>query len=166
MNQEARTATDQAVIERYFNMVYKLALAQTKNKTMADDVTQEVFLRYLKHSAKLESEEHRKAWLIRVTLNCSKSAFSNSWFKRTTPLSDELVFEEKETGEVYYAVLELPPKYRSVIHLFYYEDLSIEEIGKILGRSASAVKSQLFRGRNMLRSILKGGEDHVEGTLP
>ncbi len=161
MQQGAGFVSDQAVIEKYFNMVYKLALSQTKDITSADDVTQEVFLRYLKHSSKFESEEHRKAWLIRVTINCSKNVFSNAWFKKTVPLSDELVFEEKETGEVYYAVLDLPPKYRSVIHLFYYEDLSIEEIAKILGRTASAVKSQLFRGRELLRKKLKGGEEFV-----
>lgn len=161
MSKGAGFVSDQTVIETYFNMVYKLALSQTKNRTSADDVTQEVFLRYLKHSSEFQTEEHRKAWLIRVTINCSKNVFSNAWFQKTTPLSEDLVFEEQETGEVYYAVLELPPKYRSVIHLFYYEDLSIEEIGKILGRTTSAVKSQLHRGREMLRKKLKGGEELV-----
>ena len=148
--------SDQNVIETYFNMVYKLALSQTKSKSSADDVTQEVFLRYLKNSRKFESEEHRKAWLIRVTLNCSKNVFSNAWFQKTVPLSEELVFEEEETGEVYYAVLELPIKYRSVIHLFYYEGFSVDEIASILGKPSSTVKSQLFRGRELLRQKLRG----------
>ncbi len=165
MQKELPFVSDQAVIESYFNMVYKLALSQTKNKNSADDVTQEVFLRYLKNNKKFESEEHRKAWLIRVTLNCSKNVFSNAWFQKTVPLSEELVFEEQETGEVYYAVLELPLKYRSVIHLFYYEDLSIEEISSVLNRPQSTVKSQLFRGREMLRNKLKGGEENVERTV-
>lgn len=161
MQKGAGFVSDQTVIETYFNMVYKLALSQTKNKTSADDVTQEVFLRYLKHSTEFKNEEHRKAWLIRVTINCSKNIFSNAWFQKTVPLSEELAFEDEEIGEVYYAVLDLPPKYRSVIHLFYYEDLSIEEIAKILGRTPSAVKSQLFRGRDLLRKKLKGGEEFV-----
>ncbi|MBE7043181.1 MAG: sigma-70 family RNA polymerase sigma factor [Ruminococcaceae bacterium] len=161
LKEKTAVVSDQTVIETYFNMVYKLALSQTKNKTSADDVTQEVFLRYLKHSAKFESDEHRKAWLIRVTLNCSKNVFSNAWFQKTVPLSEELVFEEQETGEVYYAVLELPVKYRSVIHLFYYENLSVEEIASVLGKPPSTIKSQLFRGREMLRSKLKGGDKIV-----
>ena len=165
MQKKTADVSDQTVIETYFNMVYKLALSQTKSKTSADDVTQEVFLRYLKNTKHFESEEHRKAWLIRVTLNCSKNVFSNAWFQKTVPLSEELVFEEQETGEVYYAVLELPLKYRSVIHLFYYEDLSVEEISTVLNRPQSTVKSQLFRGRELLRSKLNGGEEDVERTV-
>lgn len=165
MQKKTADVSDQTVIETYFNMVYKLALSQTKNKASADDVTQEVFLRYLKNTKHFESEEHRKAWLIRVTLNCSKNVFSNAWFQKTVPLSEELSFEEQETGDVYYAVLELPVKYRSVIHLFYYEDLSVEEISSILNRPQSTVKSQLFRGRELLRRKLTGGEENVERTI-
>ncbi len=165
MQKKTADVSDQTVIETYFNMVYKLALSQTKNKASADDVTQEVFLRYLKNTKHFENEEHRKAWLIRVTLNCSKNVFSNAWFQKTVPLSEELSFEEQETGDVYYAVLELPVKYRSVIHLFYYEDLSVEEISSILNRPQSTVKSQLFRGRELLRRKLTGGEENVEGTV-
>lgn len=150
-------------IEKYFNTVYKLALSQTKSKTAADDVTQEVFLRYIKSEKDFESEEHLKAWLIRVTLNCVKSTFTSSWFKKTVPLSEEFdiptLMEEK--SDVYYAVLELPPKYKAVIHLFYYEDLSIAQIAKYLGQKETTIKSQLHRGREMLKekleNNLKGG---------
>ncbi len=151
------------IIEKYFNMVYKLALSQTKSKTAADDVTQDVFLRYIKAEKDFGSEEHIKAWLIRVTLNCSKSMFSSSWFKKTVPLSEEfdIPFENREKSDVYYAVLELPPKYKAVIHLFYYEDLSIAQIAKYLGQKESTVKSQLSRGRDLLKEKLKGGDEIV-----
>lgn len=147
------------LIEKYFNMVYKLALSQVKSMTAADDVTQEVFLRYIKCEKDFEGEEHLKAWLIRVTLNCSKSTFTSSWFKKTVPLSEEesIPFEMQEKGDVYYAVLELPPKYKTVIHLFYYEDLSVAQIAKYLGMKESTIKSQLHRGREMLKEKLKGG---------
>lgn len=158
MQEKTTAVSRRTVIETYFNMVYKIALSQTKDRTAADDVTQEVFLRYLKNKTEFENEEHRKAWLIRVTINCSKDVFSNAWAKKTVPLSEELVFESEETGEVYETVLELPEKYRSVIHLFYYEDMSVEEIAGALNRSPSAVKSQLFRGRELLRKKLKGRE--------
>ena len=138
-------------------MIYKLALSQTKNRDSADDVVQEVFLRFLKSDKDFQSDEHIKAWLIRVTVNCSHNVFSNSWAQKTAPLTEDIVFDTEEKGDVYYAVLELPQKYRAVIHLFYYEDMSIEEISKALGTNQSTVKSQLSRGRKMLKNMLEGG---------
>lgn len=161
MENSGRSISNEDIIEKYFNMVYKLALSQTKDKANTDDVVQEVFLRLLKGSTEFKSEEHIKAWLIRVTLNCSKNVFSNSWFKKTVPLSEEIVFESKEKSDVYYAVLELPQKYRTVIHLFYYEGFSVAEIAKVLETKESTVKSQLHRGREMLKEKLKGGFDDV-----
>lgn len=148
-------------IEKYFSMVYKLALSQTKSTVNAEDVTQEVFLRYIQNQDKIQSEEHAKAWLIRVTVNCSKSLFLSSWFKRTVPLEEDIPFDTPEKGEVYYAVLELPQKYRTVIHLFYYEDMSVREIAESLGEKETTVKSQLHRGREMLKKLLKGGYNFV-----
>lgn len=144
-------------VEKYFDMVYKLALSQTKNREHADDVVQEVFLRYLKTDKSFESGEHVKAWLIRVTLNCSKSFFTSAWMRKTEPLHEDIAFDTEEKHDVYYAALELPPKYKAVIHLFYYEELSVAEISKYLGIKESTVKSQLSRGRDMLREKLKGG---------
>ncbi len=156
--------TKRHIVEKYFDMIYKLALSQTKNREHADDVVQEVFLRYIKTDTDFQSEEHIKAWLIRVTLNCSKSIFTTSWHKKTVPLSereDMPVFDATEKSDVYYAVAELPHKYRAVIHLFYYEDMSVEQISKYLGTNPSTVKSQLSRGRKMLGEKLKGGYDFV-----
>ncbi len=159
----SNSVSKQEMIEKYFNTVYKLALSQTKSKASADDVTQEVFLRYLKYEKNFESEEHLKAWLIRVTLNCSKSSFTSSWFKKTVPLSEEfdIPTQMQEKSDIYYAVLELPPKYKAVIHLFYYEDLSITQISQYLNQKESTIKSQLHRGREMLKEKLKGGNELV-----
>lgn len=161
MKNSGRSVSNEEIIEKYFNMVYKLALSQTKDKTNTDDVVQEVFLRLIKGNTEFQSEEHIKAWLVRVTLNCSKNVFSNSWFKKTVPLSEEIVFESKEKGDVYYAVAELPRKYRTVIHLFYYEGFSVAEIASALKTKQSTVKSQLHRGREMLKEKLKGGLEDV-----
>ena len=151
----------QQIIDKYFDMVYHLAMAQVKNKTNADDIVQDVFLKYIQSAKRFESDEHIKAWLIRVTINCSHSLFTTSWYKKTVPLEDELVFEMEEKSDVYYAVLELPEKYRTVIHLFYYEDMSIAEISVALKIKESTIKSQLSRGREMLREKLKGGPEGV-----
>lgn len=153
--------TKEEIVKKYFNTVYRLALSQTKSKAYADDVTQDVFLRFLNKERSFENEEHLKAWFLRVTINCSKSVFTSSWFKKSVPLSEELTFDTEEKSDVYYAVMELPPKYRSVIHLFYYEDLSVLEISKILNMKESTVKSQLHRGRELLKSMLKGGYNFV-----
>lgn len=143
--------------DKYFDTVYRLALSRTKDKEHAEDVTQDVFLRFIKTDKDFESEEHAKAWLIRVTINCSNSLFTSSWYKNTAPLTEDIKFESEEKGEVYYAVMELPLKYRTVIHLFYYEDMSIADIAMAMKTKESTVKSQLHRGREMLKDALKGG---------
>ena len=146
------------LIEKYFNMVYKLALAETRDVHFAEDVTSDVFLKYIQTEKVFESEEHIKAWLLRVTINASRSVFSSSWFKKTVPLEETLEAAgiPEEESEVYLAVMNLPQKYRTVIHLFYYEDFSVLEIAKILNSNESTVKSQLLRGRNLLKEALKG----------
>lgn len=154
-------ASCEEIIKRHFDMVYKLALSQTRSVTYAEDVTQEVFLRLIRRKPSFENNEHIKAWLIRVTLNCSKSVFMSSWFKKTVPLNEEISFDTPEKSDVYFAVQDLPSKYRTAIHLFYYEDMSIDEISRALGVKQSTVKSHLHRGRELLRERLKGGYDLV-----
>ncbi len=152
------------IVEKHFDMIYKLALAQTKNREHAEDVVQEVFLRYIKSDTDFESDEHVKAWLIRVAINCSRNIFASNWYKKTVPISErdeKITFDTHEKSDVYYAVMELPQKYRAVIHLFYYEDMSIEDISKNLAMNPSTVKSQLSRGRKLLKEKLKGGYDFV-----
>jgi RNA polymerase sigma-70 factor (ECF subfamily) len=148
------------IIKKYSDMVYKLALSRTKSGANADDVFQEVFCRYFRNSTEFQSEEHIRAWLIRVTINCSNKLFSSAWFRRTIPLEDIIEFDEEE-NQVYISVLELPLKYRTVIHLHYYEDMSIHEISKILKIKESTIKSQLHRGRALLKVKLEGDYDDV-----
>lgn len=146
-----------SLIEKYFNTVYKLALARTKDVSYAEDVTGDVFLKFMQSDKVFDSEEHVKAWLIRVTINESHSLFSRSWFKKTVPLEETIPAEmPEEESEVYLAVMRLPEKYRTVIHLFYYEEMSVAEISTTLGINESTVKSQLSRGRNILKESLKG----------
>lgn len=148
------------VLTEYSNMVYRLALSRTRNIADAEDIVQEVFLRLVNKKPKFENEEHRKAWLIRVTVNCSSKLLTSAWFRRTVPLEEELKFETKEKNDVYYAVMELPLKYRTVIHLYHYEDMSITQISEVLGIKESTVKSQLLRARQLLKTKLKGEFDN------
>ena len=151
------------MIKKYFDMVYKLALSQTGDFHHGEDVCGDVFLKFLQAKKKFESEEHVKAWLIRVTINSAKGIFSTSWHKKTVPLEEDIMAEmPQEESEVYEEVLRLPKKYRAVIHLFYYEDMSIAEISRVLNINSSTVRSQLHRGREILKKKLKGEYDFVQ----
>ena len=144
------------VVERWGDMVYRLALARTANVPDAEDVFQEVFLRFFRHEDRFANDEHRKAWLIRCTVNRCKSLLASPWRKRTVPLETaEEVGVEDDYREVYAAVLSLPAKYRSVIHLYYFEGLSVAEMAQTLNVPEGTVKSQLSRGRALLREILQ-----------
>lgn len=155
------TISSDEIIRKYFNTVYRLALTQAKSVSMAEDITQDVFLKYLQTDTVFQSEEHIKAWLIRVTINRAKSIFRSAWFRTSVPLREELTFDTQEKSDVYFAVQELPQKYRTVIHLFYYEDMSVREIAKCLSANENTVKSLLKRGRDILRNQLRGGYDIV-----
>lgn len=143
------------VIRHYANMVYKLAYSRTGSDHDADDVFQEVFLRYVRKNPTFRGEEHRKAWLIRVTLNCSNNFWNTPWKKKMVEMPEEMVYEEGEMIDLYYELQKLPTKYREVIHLFYYEQMSLEEISMALKRKNSTVRTQLTRARAILRSFLE-----------
>ena len=149
------------IIKIYSGMVYRQAFAYTRNKTDADDIYQEVFLRYIRKNPQFESEEHRKAWLIRVTVNCCKKMSGAAWKNKTVPLEDDIIFESEEENSLHYELMKLPVKYRTVIHLFYYENYSAEEIGEILKQKPSAVRMTLTRARRKLKEILKEEYDNV-----
>ena len=117
--------------KKHSDMVYRLAVARVKNKYDADDILQEVFLRFIKVKDKVENDEHLKALLIRITINCSKSLLMSSWFKRTESLSESFGVLD-EYSDTLDAVLRLPKKYRTVIHLHYYMGYSVNEISSIL----------------------------------
>lgn len=148
-------------LQTYGDMVYRLALVQMKNRSEAEDVFQEVFLRLVRYRERIQGEAHLKPWLLTVTVNCCRKQFGSAYRKRTVPMDREMGTEESYEMDlpgdpVYDAVLGLPDDYRSVIHLFYYEQYSVREIGEILDISESAVKTRLSRARGMLRETLKG----------
>lgn len=156
-------------IERYADMLYKLAFSQMKNQQDAEDVIQEVFYQYIKNKKPFENEEHEKAWLIRVTLNACRKIWRSAWYKHSVPFTSVFVPQPEERDseterkvlareqeqEVMQAVFKLSRKYREVIHLFYYEGMNIQEICEVTGRKTNTVTSQLTRGREQLKKTLK-----------
>lgn len=145
------------MVEKYANMVYRIALTRTNNKSDSEDIFQEVFLRVTKKMPNFENEEHEKAWIIRVTINCSNSLLSSAWNKKTQALEENIEFETKQRHDVYYEVAKLPVKYRTVIYLFYYEGYKINEISKILNTNESTVKTWLARARKKIKENMNEG---------
>jgi len=148
------------IYRRNYLTVYRLALAKCGGRVEnAKDIFGEVFLqllKYLNKGGEFNDHNHEKAWLIRVTLNCSKAVLR---FYKPAPEPDDsnfYIMPESGKGDVYEAVMKLPKKYRVVIHLFYYEEYSIKEIAEILKIKENTVKSQLCRGRKLLKNDLGG----------
>lgn len=149
------------VLDTYADMVYKLALSRAKNKADAEDIFQEVFLRYISSNIVFENEDHRKAWLLRVTINCGNKLFSSAWSRHRAPMDENELpllsaLEVKDEDGVLAAVKKLPVSYRTVIHLFYYEDMSVKEISEMIHKKEGTVKCQLNRARALLKKELKG----------
>ena len=148
---------DEAV-RKYADMVYRLAIIHCSSSADADDIFQEVFLKLLKYKKTIKSEEHLKAWLLTVTINQCKSMHLSIWNKRKVSIDEILepvISNEKEDyAELHEAIKDIPIKYRDVIHLFYFEDLSIKEISQILNRNEGTIKTQLNRGRQLLKDKL------------
>lgn len=146
--------------QKYGDRIFSAAFSVCQNQADADDVVQDTLIRYYSLSKDYENELHLKAWLIRVAINRAKDITSSFWRKNKVSWEDyigELVFEEPEDSRLFEAVMRLPEKYRIVIHLFYYEDYAVEEIASILRRPEGTVKSQLSRGKKLLKNMLQEG---------
>lgn len=139
-------------------MVYRLAYARTGNRMDADDVFQEVFLKLVEATPTLQSAEHLKAWLIRTTLNRCNSLWRRASRRKTIPLHENIAAQDQEDLGVLDAVTRLSPKYRAVIHLFYYEDMTVEEVSRMLKQKPSTTRTQLTRARRMLGEQLRAEE--------
>ena len=103
------------MIEKYADMVYRLALTRVKHIQNSEDVFQEVFYRLAKKMPKFENKEHEKAWLIRVTINCSNTLLSYNSKKNEAELKEEIKFETQEKSDIYFAVLKLNKKTANIL---------------------------------------------------
>ena len=155
---ESDAANEQDIVTLYGNTVYRLAYARMQTRHDADDIFQEVFLRYVRRAPQFTSLEHGKAWFLRTTINCCKNHWASAWHRKTTGLSEvkeqSIVYESEDAQMLADALAQLSPKYRMVLHLYYYEGLHAEEIAKLQNIPAGTVRMQLSRGRTMLRELL------------
>ena len=164
------------IIKRNSDCVYRLAFSMVKTNQDAEDIRQEVMLRYIRTNPIFENSEHERAWFIRVTTNLCKNLWKTAWRQRVVSMNS--LEEDEDSGSRYCktdcmntgqgkkelteeeelvveTVKRLPLKYRAVIHLFYYEEMSIEEIAGALNLRPSNVRTRLTRARKMLKEWLK-----------
>ncbi len=151
------------IVELHADTVWRIALSRTGKEDAAQDVFQETFMRLFEKERSFETEEHRKAWLIRTTLVCCKRYLSVSFRSATVALEDVegcLALLEEDRG-LYRALLALPAKYRIPIQLYYIEGVSAENCAQILGMPSGTFRSRLSRGKVLLRELLKGEDLYV-----
>lgn len=158
-----KTYQAEEIIEKYNTMLFRLAMVRMKNEEDAKDVVQDTFLRLIQHVQKgkgFNDDEHLKAWLLTVAVNRGKSILNLAWNKKTEGMDNvkELAAPEKNTEYAYEYVMCLPEKYRVAINLFYYEELSTEQIAVIMKTKSATVRSYLHRGREKLKEMMEADE--------
>lgn len=149
----------------YKDMVYRIAFVQCPCRQDAEDVFQDVFFKLYGFDGDFSDEEHLKSWLIRVTLNCCKLLKRSAWFKKRTELTEDIPAEgenaeDREAAKaVTEAVRSLPEKYRPIVMMYYYEEMSCKEIGTALKLNEATVRTRLKRAREKLKKELEVFQD-------
>ena len=152
-----RPSLEQAM-EAHGKRIFAAAYSLLKNREDAEDTVQDTFLRYYTCRKQFDSEEHLRAWLLRVAINRARDLLKAASRQRSVPLELEPgieAFPSDESRELFRAVTALPEPYRIVIHLHYYEDYPVREIARVLRLPQATVKTRLFRGRELLKKALK-----------
>jgi RNA polymerase sigma-70 factor (ECF subfamily) len=158
-HQFARPEDFEALVTKHENRLYRTALAITGNKSDAEDLVQEAFIRAYEKAPDFQSEEHEKAWLIRVTVNLCHSLMRSPWRRRIIPLLDSYPAAEPGQDGLLDEIMRLQAKYRTVLHLFYYEGYSVRDISQLTGQKESTIRSQLTRARQKLKIRLQEEEE-------
>ena len=155
-NPSNRADSREAAFNAHGNKLYRTALAILGGKADAEDIVHDAFVKLLEKPQNFQSPSHEAAWLIRVTVNLCKNRLRSHWWKKTVPLLDTYPAQNHHQQDLLQAIHTLPPKYRGVIHLFYYEGYSTKEISEITSQNESTVRQQLTRARRMLKDFLEG----------
>ncbi|MBR4026217.1 MAG: sigma-70 family RNA polymerase sigma factor [Lachnospiraceae bacterium] len=147
-------------VELYGNTIYRIAYQYCKNKNDAEDIVQNTFIKLFQTTKGFEDKEYLRRWLIRVAINEAKNLRVSFWKKRIFPMqevkeTEVYTFSNEESLTLYDTVMQLPKKYRIVVHLYYYEEYSIKEIADILQMKETTIQTQLMRARKKLKEMLK-----------
>ena len=141
-------------VKRNEDRMFRTAVAITGSRADAEDAVQDAFVKLFEKQPRFESPEHETAWLAKVTVNLCKSLLRSHWRKKNVPLLDTHPAQTDEQQDVMQIILSLPPKYRTAIHLFYFDGYTTKEIAGITSQKESTVRTQLTRARHMLKEHL------------
>lgn len=148
------------ILDTYGDTILRYAYSYLHNQSDTEEVLQDTLIQFLKTRPVFESDEHEKAWLLRVAGNLCKNRLKYNRLRQTDELREELIAEQREDlSFIWDAVQALPVQYREVIHLFYREGYSTREISQILRRKEATIRSDLSRGRGKLKELLKEAYD-------
>lgn len=151
------------VLTTYGDSMLRLAFSYMHQISDAEDIVQEVLIKYIEKDPKINSENHEKAWLLRVTGNECKNKIKHNKIRQTSQLEESTkVFDNVELNYVWDAIKNLPDKYREVIHLYYQEGYSTTEVAKLLSKKESTVRSLMRRARKNLKDVLREEYDFEE----
>ena len=141
-----------AAVEKYADMVRRICFLYLRNSHDVEDVFQEVFLKYFLNINSINDEQHLKAWLCRVAFNKCKDLNKSFWRKRIVSLEgmDIPCQGISEPSELVKAVFRLPPEYKEVIYLHYYEGFTIPEIAQIMHKNTNTIYTHLRRAKEKL----------------
>lgn len=148
----------ESVVRKYSHMLFKICLVMLCNEFDAEDAVQETFYKYISKTHKFGSEEHEKAWLITVATNTCRNMRRYKVMHNHVNIDDMSdYFITEEDGEMLEALMALPDKFKEVLLLYYVEEYHVKDIAKMIGRTPSAVKMRLQKGRALLKqSYTKG----------
>lgn len=151
------------LLDKYSDMVLRIAYTYLKNRADAEDIVQDVFLRIIDKKPSFNDESHEKSWLIRATINMCKNKVNMFWNKNKCSIDDvqEFAVSDKYNTDtsVFQAVMALGEKYRVVVYMYYYEGYSTPEIVDVIGKNETTIRSLLHRARNKLKDMLKEDYD-------
>ncbi|AZV57850.1 sigma-70 family RNA polymerase sigma factor [Clostridium sp. AWRP] len=158
------------LMDSYGNDVLRMAYLYLKDKYLAEDVFQEVFIKVYKNFSKLKKSSSEKNWIMTITINTCRDLLRISWFKKVILSKDvydnsfvdicenvdDKVINKIQHEELLKQVMDMPRKYKEIIILYYYEELSTRDISKVLKIPEGTVRSRLFRARSVLKSNIDG----------
>ena len=143
------------IIQLFGENVFRTAFCYMKSYADAEDIREEAFIRLFFSDKVFCSDQHIKAWLLRVTANLCKNKLSSFWHRKSLPLETaaELPAEERADDFITY-LFRLKPQYRIALYMHYYEGYTAKEIAEITGSKENTVLSRLSRGRKQLKDML------------
>lgn len=156
------------LVSQYQEQLLHMCAAYLRDRSAAEDAVQETFLKAYRALPGFRGECSEKTWLMRIAMNTCRDMTRSAWFRhvdrKITPEVLQLPAEQKdqddEKEDLVQAIQKLPGKYKDALLLYYYQDMSQEEVAQALNTSPSMISKRLKHAREKLRVQLERGQNH------